>query len=105
MPITKKPAAKKPATKVVISNAVHDQMTKTLKAAAKKAPAKPSKPAKKVAKAQDGETKAMKARVIFKRMKGKSRKEVLLAFVSEAGLTIAGAATYFSNIRKEIADE
>lgn len=107
-----KEIAKKVATKVAVKVAAK-------KAAQPQLPAhvpivqryqKPdTKPAVKVAakavekapKAEQVPNKMDKAREIFKKMKGKPRKEVLAAFVADAGLTVAGSATYFSNIRKE----
>lgn len=49
----------------------------------------------------DEPSKADVAREIFKLMAGKSRKEIIAAFISDAGLTPAGAATYFINIKRE----
>lgn len=68
-----------------------------LNAAVKTAPK-----ADKKAKDEDkGPSKVELAREIFKKMKNKPRKDVLEAFVAEAGLTLAGAATYYSNIKNE----
>lgn len=46
-------------------------------------------------------SKAAKAREIFNDMQGSPRKDVVGKFVSEAGLTEKGAATYYQNFRKE----
>lgn len=39
---------------------------------------------------------------IFKSMEGAKRKEVIARFMDEAGLTKAGAGTYYYNIKKEL---
>ena len=52
-------------------------------------------------------TKADKAREIFARMYGKpnvARKDVINAFIAEAGLTKAGAGTYYQNFTKKLKD-
>ena len=67
------------------------------KAAVKKVPAKKAS----VKKAAKPESKAEKARAIFKMMKGAARKDVIAAFMKDAGLSKAGASTYFQNIKKE----
>ena len=89
-----KPARKKPA----------------VKAAAKKVPAKKTAkaaPAKKTTKAEpevsgprEG-SKAAKATAIYLsgQAAGKTRAEILAAFIEHAGLTKAGANTYFANIK------
>ncbi len=46
-------------------------------------------------------TKMDKARIIFTKMKRAQRKDVIEAFIAEAGLTPAGASTYFNNLRTE----
>ncbi|MHB1231576.1 MAG: hypothetical protein ACYCZQ_03195 [Burkholderiales bacterium] len=51
-------------------------------------------------KKREGPTKMDKAKEIFERMNGQPRKDVILAFISEAGLTKAGAQTYWSNLKK-----
>lgn len=45
-------------------------------------------------------SKAAVAREIFVRMRTHPRKEVVQAFINEAGLTYAGAGTYYQNFRK-----
>lgn len=63
------------------------------KAATKKAAApKRGRPAK---------SKADLARTIFKRIGHKERKKVIAAFVEKAGLTPAGAATYYQKFKTE----
>lgn len=50
-------------------------------------------------------TKADKAREIFARMYGKpnvARKDVINVFIAEAGLTKAGAGTYYQNFTKKL---
>lgn len=49
----------------------------------------------------DEESKAGKARAIFRRMSGKnkSRKEILEAFQKEAKLTAAGSSTYYQKMK------
>jgi hypothetical protein len=79
-------------------------MSKTATNAAPKAKKeKVAKPAKvkavKVPK-EKKETKADQARVIFTRLAGSARKDVVAAFQSEIGLSAAAAATYFQNIKK-----
>lgn len=46
-----------------------------------------------------GPSKADKAREIYISMPGASRKAVIARFVSECGLTQAGASTYYQNIK------
>jgi hypothetical protein len=54
---------------------------------------------------KEHETKADKARVLYKELIKKnpnvSRKELIEAFVEQCGLTPKGAATYTFNIKKE----
>ena len=99
----------KPTTEVKVTTAA-TAPAKGAKAAAKKeakpAKVKAEKPAKvkaekpaKVAK----ETKADKARVIYGRMAGAARKDVVAAFQAELGLSAAGSATYFQNIKASLA--
>lgn len=47
--------------------------------------------------------KMMVATVIYERMikEGKARKEIILSFVTEAGLTKAGASTYYQTIKNK----
>lgn len=45
-------------------------------------------------------SKADVARAIFAEMTGAARKDVIARFISEAGLTKAGAATYYQNLKK-----
>ncbi len=53
--------------------------------------------------ANGGGSKADKARVIFARMYGKAqRKDVIAAFVAEAGLTAKGAGTYYQNFTAKL---
>lgn len=86
----RKPAAKKAETKAPVK-----------KAAAKKAPAKKA-PVKKAAKPAEGQSKMELATAVFKKMKNKTRAEVLVAFQEQAGLTVAGSATYYSTIKKRL---
>jgi hypothetical protein len=51
----------------------------------------------------DESSKAGMARAIFKRMAKSPRKDVLEAFVSQAGLTPAGASTYYQTQRRNVA--
>jgi hypothetical protein len=46
-------------------------------------------------------SKAEKARAIFGEMQNSPRKDVVARFVTDAGLTEKGAATYYQNFRKE----
>lgn len=51
------------------------------------------------------ETKMSKAMAVYQRMivvDGVKRKDIIQAFISECGLTDAGAKTYFTNIKKKI---
>lgn len=69
------------------------------KATAKKTTtSKPKKGAKRMAKTK---SKADLARTIFKRIGHKERKKVIAAFVEKAGLTAAGAATYYQKFKTE----
>ena len=47
-------------------------------------------------------SKIEKAKVVYERMtlEGKSRKDIIAAFVKEVGLTPAGSSTYFQNLKK-----
>ena len=82
-----------PTTKAKVNSAAtFEKSITTAKKPAKKVPAK------KVAKP---ESKAGKARAIFKKMKGAARKDVISTFMKDAGLTKSGASTYFQNIKKE----
>jgi hypothetical protein len=47
-------------------------------------------------------SKAAKALAIFNDMPGKTRKEVMARFQTELGMSDAGAATYYQNIRKKL---
>ena len=58
---------------------------------------KKSKTAKKV-------TKATLARRLFKRLKNRSRQNVIPKLIA-LGLTEAGASTYYNNLRKEFEDK
>jgi SprT protein len=59
-------------------------------------------PAKKPApKAPGSMTKKSIARVAFNDMKGQPRKDVIAAMIAKAGLTPAGAATYYQTFKKE----
>jgi hypothetical protein len=51
---------------------------------------------------EKGPTKLDKAKEVYKKMilEGYERKEIMAAFVEEAGLTPAGASTYFQNLKK-----
>lgn len=51
-----------------------------------------------------GPSKMDMSRDVYNRMLDKPRKEVLLAFISECGLTTAGAGTYYS-IHKKASEE
>jgi len=46
-------------------------------------------------------TKIEKAKLVYERMnlEGKSRKDIIAAFVKEVGLTPAGSSTYFQNLK------
>jgi len=44
-------------------------------------------------------TKAFMAQAIFNEMAGKSRQEVIAQFISQAGMTKAGASTYFQRFK------
>lgn len=68
------------------------------KSTAKKATPKTTKGAKRMAKTK---SKADLARTIFKRIGHKERKKVIAAFVEKAGLTAAGAATYYQKFKTE----
>ena len=59
--------------------------------------------AKKSTKKSEGDapTKAELACAIFIKIKGTPRKDVVQALVSEAGLTVAGAATYYANCKRD----
>ena len=49
-------------------------------------------------------SKIEKAKEVYERMnlEGKSRKDIIAAFVKEVGLTDAGASTYYQNLKKPI---
>lgn len=85
-----KPAAKAPAKKPA--------------APAKAAPAKKAavKVEKVEAEAPKKVNKMATAIIVFERMQkaGSARKDIIAAFQSEVGLTKAGAATYYQNIKK-----
>lgn len=51
-----------------------------------------------------GPSKMDSSRDVYNRMLDKPRKEVLLAFITECGLTKAGASTYYS-IHKKASEE
>lgn len=71
----------------------------TKKAVTKKTTtSQPKKGAKRMAKTK---SKADLARTIFKRIGHKERKKVIAAFVEKAGLTAAGAATYYQKFKTE----
>lgn len=53
---------------------------------------------------KDGETKMECSRRIYNAMLNSPRKDVLLEFISQCGLTTAGASTYYS-IHKKSAEE
>ena len=89
MTTAKKPAVKKPA--------------------AKKPVVKKVQPAKKVVKpvtkpAAEGPSKMELAVEIYKKLiaEKKARKDVILAFIADAGLTKAGASTYFGLIKAKV---
>jgi hypothetical protein len=68
----------------------------------KKSPAKKTATKKVVKKASAGNSKMDMAIKIYeeeKKKKGFSRKGCILRFVTEAGLTKAGASTYYANIK------
>jgi hypothetical protein len=46
-------------------------------------------------------SKIEKAKVVYERMtlEGKSRKDIIAAFVKEVGFTPAGSSTYFQNLK------
>jgi hypothetical protein len=53
------------------------------------------------------ETKVAKATAIYKKMykkNGVERKHIIAKFQSEAGLSKAGAGTYYNNIKKKLAE-
>jgi len=52
-----------------------------------------------------GPSKMDKAQVVFDKMTadGQARKDIIAAFVKEAGLTKAGAQTYYQNLKKKAA--
>ena len=51
---------------------------------------------------EKGPTKLDKAKEVYKKMilEGYERKDIMAAFIEEAGLTPAGASTYFQNLKK-----
>ena len=50
---------------------------------------------------EGGPTKMDKAKAIFEQMKGQPRKDILKAFIDEAGLTKSGANTYYFILNKK----
>lgn len=48
-----------------------------------------------------GQTKSAIAREIYERMKGSARKDIIQAFIDQAGLTKNGASTYLQNFKKQ----
>jgi hypothetical protein len=50
---------------------------------------------------KDGKTKVEAATAIYKKLKGADRETVVAAFVEGAGLTQAGAITYWYNCRRK----
>jgi len=69
---------------------------------AEKTPVEPPVASKEIVKVPKS-NKMMVATVIFERMtkEGKARKEIIQAFVAEAGLTLAGSSTYFQTIKSK----
>lgn len=72
------------------------------KSVGKTGPVLPGKSTAKVkdVKADKGPSKMELSREVYNRMLDKPRKEVLLAFIGECGLTVAGANTYYSIHKK-----
>lgn len=90
----------------VVSAAVYDQVANDAKKAAE------NKPNRKVAVAKSTkartpreDSKASKARAVMAEYIATHdeliRKDVIALFVAECGLSVAGAATYFQNLRTE----
>lgn len=49
--------------------------------------------------AKNGDSKRVRASIIFQEMNGKSRGEIIARFVAELNMTDAGASTYHSNFK------
>lgn len=49
--------------------------------------------------AKNGDSKRVRASIIFQEMNGKSRSEIIARFVAELNMTDAGASTYHSNFK------
>ena len=60
----------------------------------------PRKAAPKKVKAEKKESKSSKALAIYKEMEGAARKDVIARYISELGMSKAGASTYYQNAKK-----
>ncbi len=95
-----KPAVKKPAVKKAAQPSKPVEKPAVKKVEAQKAEVKPA--AKKEQKPEEKKVNKMATAVIvFERLQkqGKQRKDIIAAFMSEVGLTKAGASTYYQTIK------
>lgn len=81
------------------------QVDKEIDDSAKQDNVKKEKPVKPKSDASKGPSKRELAEQIFNNMKGAARKDIIKQFIEKAGLTKAGAATYYYNLTKKAKDQ